>query len=232
MSFCVLVCPPWWVSACVCVGLRTWIYFLFWSISIGYRDFLTVFTYCTFQNLFIMGYSILSVDSPSDHQIINSSNNSRLTWPANTWSNNQNTWGIDNVITRLLFLHICIIIYMYCLLIVQNFSKDCCINSCAWLPSALMYLMSKTSQSFSSLHWLTVYILDSLIINSYSASHDNWCTATLWNRIMTAQCEGMGEVGSARYEPALLPPCPSIRALCYSNCQRSTQSHQQSKTLL
>ena len=67
------------------------------------------------------------------------------------------------------------------------------------------------------------------VINSYSASHDNWCTATLWNRIMTAQCEGMGEVGSARYEPALLPPCPSIRALCYSNCQRSTQSHQQSK---
>ena len=37
---------------------------------------------------------------------------------------------------------------------------------------------------------------------------------------MTAQCEGMGEVGSARYELALLPPCPSIRALCYSNCQR------------
>ena len=66
-------------------------------------------------------------------------------------------------------------------------------------------------------------------INSYSASHDKWCTAILWNRIMTAQCEGMGEVGSARYEPALLPPCPSIRALCYSNCQRSTQSHQQSK---
>ena len=66
--------------------------------------------------------------------------------------------------------------------------------------------------------------------NSYSASHDNWCTGTLWNRIMTAQCEGMGEVGSARYEPALLPPCPSIRALCYSNCQRSIQSHQQSKS--
>ena len=56
-------------------------------------------------------------------------------------------------------------------------------------------------------------------VNSYSASHDNWCTETLWNRIMTAQYEGMGEVGSARYEPALLPPCPSIRALSYSNCQ-------------
>ena len=56
-------------------------------------------------------------------------------------------------------------------------------------------------------------------LNSYSASRDNWCTATLWNRIMTAQCEGMGEVGSVRYEPALLPPCPSIRVLSYSNCQ-------------
>ena len=64
-----------------------------------------------------------------------------------------------------------------------------------------------------------------LTLNSYSASHDNWCTATLWNRIMTVQCEGMGEVGSARYEPALLPPCPSIRALSYSNCQRSTHSN-------
>ena len=39
----------------------------------------------------------------------------------------------------------------------------------------------------------------------------------------------MGDVGSARYEPALLPPCPTIRVSCYSNCQRSTQSHQQLK---
>ena len=46
---------------------------------------------------------------------------------------------------------------------------------------------------------------------------------------MTAQCKGMEEVGSARYKLALLPPCPSIKALCYSNCQRSTQSHQQSR---
>ena len=28
-----------------------------------------------------------------------------------------------------------------------------------------------------------------------------------------AQWEGMGDVGSARYEPALLPPCPTIRLL-------------------
>ena len=64
-------------------------------------------------------------------------------------------------------------------------------------------------------------------INSHSASHNNWCTATLWNRTMTAQCEGMGEVGSARYEPALLPPCPSIRVLSYSNCQ---EIHSRQKT--
>ena len=32
-----------------------------------------------------------------------------------------------------------------------------------------------------------------------------------------AQWEGMGDVGSARYEPALLPPCPTIRGLSYSN---------------
>ena len=32
-----------------------------------------------------------------------------------------------------------------------------------------------------------------------------------------AQWEGMGDVGSARYEPALLPPCPTVRVLRYSN---------------
>ena len=32
-----------------------------------------------------------------------------------------------------------------------------------------------------------------------------------------AQWEGVGDVGSARYEPALLPPCPTIRVLSYNN---------------
>ena len=31
-----------------------------------------------------------------------------------------------------------------------------------------------------------------------------------------AQWEGMGDVGSLRYEPAILPPCPTIRVLTYS----------------
>ena len=80
-----------------------------------------------------------------------------------------------------------------------------------------------TNQESNANAWIEIQI-DAWggFINSYSASHDNWCIATLWNMIMTAQCEEMGEVGSARYEPALLPPCPSIRVLNYSNCQRST----------
>ena len=32
-----------------------------------------------------------------------------------------------------------------------------------------------------------------------------------------AQWEGMGDVELARYEPTLLPPCPTIRVLSYSN---------------
>ena len=33
-----------------------------------------------------------------------------------------------------------------------------------------------------------------------------------------AQWEGMGDVGSARYDyEVLLPPCPTIRVLSYSN---------------
>ena len=40
----------------------------------------------------------------------------------------------------------------------------------------------------------------------------------------TAKWDGMGDVGSARYKPALLPPCPTIRVLSYSNYQRSSHS--------
>ena len=61
--------------------------------------------------------------------------------------------------------------------------------------------------------------------NSYSASHNNWCTSKLLNRIITAQWEGMRDVGLARYEPTLLPPpCLTIRVVNYNNYQRSTHS--------
>ena len=42
-------------------------------------------------------------------------------------------------------------------------------------------------------------------------------TLTLLLMTIDAQWEGMGDVGSARYEPALLPPWPTIRVLSYSN---------------
>ena len=42
-------------------------------------------------------------------------------------------------------------------------------------------------------------------------------TLTVLVTTIDAQWEGMGDVGSERYEPALLPPCPTIRVLSYSN---------------
>ena len=42
-------------------------------------------------------------------------------------------------------------------------------------------------------------------------------TLTVLVTTIDAQWEGMGDVGSARHEPALLPPCPTIRVLSYSN---------------
>ena len=56
--------------------------------------------------------------------------------------------------------------------------------------------------------------------NSWSPNHNSWHTGTLLNRIITAQWEGMGNVGSTRYEPAQLPRArPLIRFL-----SRSTHS--------
>ena len=46
---------------------------------------------------------------------------------------------------------------------------------------------------------------------------DHFLTLTVLVTTIDAQWEGMGDVGSARYEPALLPPYPTIRVLSYSN---------------
>ena len=50
-------------------------------------------------------------------------------------------------------------------------------------------------------------------------SHTNLDYLTLKVLVATidAQWEGMGDVGLVRYEPALLPPCPTIRVLSYSS---------------
>ena len=47
--------------------------------------------------------------------------------------------------------------------------------------------------------------------------HSTVLTLTVLIATIDAQWEGMGDVGSARYEPALLPPCQTIRVLSYSN---------------
>ena len=69
-----------------------------------------------------------------------------------------------------------------------------------------MATADETKHTFTG-SWLLIYqpyYTEILEVNSQSASHD-------------AQWEGMGDVGSARYEPALLPRCPTIRVLSYSN---------------
>ena len=45
----------------------------------------------------------------------------------------------------------------------------------------------------------------------------NTLTLTVLVATIDAQWEGMGDVGLARYEPALLLPCLTIRVLSYSN---------------
>ena len=52
------------------------------------------------------------------------------------------------------------------------------------------------SQGFVCMHGLTLKVLVTTI---------------------DAQWEGMGDVGSVRYELALLPPCPTITVLNYGN---------------
>ena len=57
-------------------------------------------------------------------------------------------------------------------------------------------------------------------MNNNLPPHTNQFTSTLTLTVLVAtidaQWEGMGDVGSARYEPALLPPCLTIRVLSYS----------------
>ena len=57
-------------------------------------------------------------------------------------------------------------------------------------------------------------------VNYYGTAaeyHNYMLTFTVLVTTIDAQWEDMGDVGSARYEPALLPPCPTIRVLSYSN---------------
>ena len=58
------------------------------------------------------------------------------------------------------------------------------------------------------------------LLHAHIRNHTNTIlTLKVLVTTIDVQWEGMGNVGSARYEPALLPPCPTIRALNCSNKQ-------------
>ena len=57
---------------------------------------------------------------------------------------------------------------------------------------------------------VTLNLFDEFIVGLYRL------TLTVLVTTIDAQWEGMGDVGSARYEPALIPPCPTIRVSSYS----------------
>ena len=56
-------------------------------------------------------------------------------------------------------------------------------------------------------------------------SQDAKLTLKVLVATIDAQWKGMRDVGSARYEPALLPPCPTIRVLSCSNSKFSEIQH-------
>ena len=65
--------------------------------------------------------------------------------------------------------------------------------------------------------YITLY--DRNITDKPRRHGESWSSLTLKVLVATidAQWEGMGDVGSVRYEPTLLPLCPIIRVLSYSN---------------
>ena len=67
-------------------------------------------------------------------------------------------------------------------------------------------------------HLIRVLPLNFIYISSVVRHHIQMLlTLKVLVTTIDAQWEGMGDVGSARYEPALLPPCPTIRVLSHSN---------------
>ena len=67
--------------------------------------------------------------------------------------------------------------------------------------------------------FIGINMVSTACTTAVSRSHfkNTMVTLTVLVTTIDAQWEGMGDVGSARYELALLPPCPTIRVLSYSN---------------
>ena len=67
--------------------------------------------------------------------------------------------------------------------------------------------------------WLEPHLCESLSMALQLDPENKQLSLTVIVATIDAQWEGMGDVhvGLARYEPALLPPCLTIRVLRYSN---------------
>ena len=69
--------------------------------------------------------------------------------------------------------------------------------------------------------WYAAIISPNVLKKSGGSDYSLYSLVRLTLKVLVttidAQWEGMGDVGSARYEPALLPPCPTIRVLSCSD---------------
>ena len=90
----------------------------------------------------------------------------------------------------------------------------------------LIYISYKTLQTATKIHTPPPnhvinqhnhIHLENSITSDTAKININLLTLKVLVATIDAQWEGMGNVGSARYELALLPPCPTIRVLSYSN---------------
>ena len=85
---------------------------------------------------------------------------------------------------------------------------------CIRIPRMAAY---SERNSFCIIVWERCNSLDSALHSLISVKGDPYLTLKVLVTTIDAQWEGMGDEGSARYEPALLPAYPTIMVLSYSN---------------
>ena len=84
-------------------------------------------------------------------------------------------------------------------------------------PYGLKLLLSVDTSDLRAVYYIISSCYVICIISAYETRGYNRLTLKVLVATIDAQWEGMGDVGSARYEPALLPPCPTIRVLSHSS---------------
>ena len=105
------------------------------------------------------------------------------------------------------------------LVILTGTSQTCFVMKQDWITNTFTVLLKFQCRPSSSAA-LMLHCLLLLLHYSYSMLPGRkYCFLTLKVIVAPsdAQWEGMGDAGLARYEPALLLPCPTLRILSYSN---------------